>query len=200
MAAFVFLAGSELLPGSWDKCRAGLKRRGHTSRAIDWTNAPWGEGLIPGTRYLARQIEDIAEPILIGHSLAGLFLPLLAESVRARSEIYVAAFVPHPDFSMVDRMFTGEDIFAPDWVADYREITASPISVWTVAIARQLSIISFTIARATPSRNTGGHLLCQLIFSTKFVSPRREEPLESETMLYVVEIEPFVQIGRSRSL
>ena len=126
MAAFVFLAGSEVRPASWDACGAFLVKRGHTYRAIDWTKAPWEKGLLPAIGYLVSELSDIKDAVLVGHSVAGIFLPLLAERMVAKSEIYIAALASPSDRSLWDRLFAGEEIFDPGWVTTYGEAALSP--------------------------------------------------------------------------
>ena len=126
MAAFIFLAGSEVRPASWDACGAFLMERGHTYRVIDWTKAPWEEGLPSAIGYLVRELSDIKDAVLVGHSVAGVFLSLLAERVVAKSEIYIAALASPGNQSLWDRLFAGEEIFDPGWVTTYGEAAPLP--------------------------------------------------------------------------
>ena len=126
MAVFLFFGGSEAHPRAWDRCRACLEAGGHTSRVIDWVQAPWEAGWPMAIGHLAREIGVVRDAVLVGHSMAGLFLSLLGEKIKARREIYLAALVPHPGRTMYDRLFEGEEIFPPEWTALYQELMATP--------------------------------------------------------------------------
>lgn len=126
MAHFLIFGGSEAHPRAWARCRAALAERGHESRVIDWPLAPWHHGMEAALEFLRDEISDVKAPVLVGHSMAGLFLPLLGQKVEARSEIYLAALVPHPERSIFERLFAGEEIFEPGWSALYQKLIATP--------------------------------------------------------------------------
>ncbi len=126
MAHFLIFGGSEAHPRAWDRCRAAIAERGHESRVIDWPLAPWHHGMEAALEYLREEIGEVKAPVLVGHSMAGLFLPLLGEKVGAQSEIYLAALVPHPERSIFERLFAGEEIFEPGWSALYQKLIATP--------------------------------------------------------------------------
>jgi hypothetical protein len=120
-----FLGGSEMHPSCWDKCIAVLTKLGHESKIIDWVAAPWAHGQPAAVEYLSRELNGIDSAILVGHSLAGLFLPLLGYRINAKREIYVAALASGPEHSLSDRLFAGEEIFESAWIEAYEGMAIS---------------------------------------------------------------------------
>jgi hypothetical protein len=125
VAAFVFLGGSEMHPSCWDKCIAALTELGHDSKTIDWVAAPWAHGPLPAVEYLSRELNGIDGPILVGHSLAGIFLPFLGYRIKAKREIYIAALASGTEHTLSDRLFAGEEIFEFAWIAAYEGMAIS---------------------------------------------------------------------------
>jgi hypothetical protein len=125
VAAFAFFGGSEMHPSCWDQCIAVLTELGHESKTIDWVAAPWAHGELAAVEHLSRELNGIDDAILVGHSLAGIFLPLLGYRINAKREIYIASLASDPKHSLSDRLFAGEEIFEFAWIAAYGGMSLS---------------------------------------------------------------------------
>jgi Alpha/beta hydrolase family len=112
-------------PSCWDRCIAVLTKLGHESRTIDWVTAPWARGQLEAVEHLSRELNGIDGAILVGHSLAGIFLPLLGSRINAKREMYIAALASDPKHSLSDRLFAGEEIFEFAWIAAYGGMSLS---------------------------------------------------------------------------
>jgi len=90
----------------WDFLRPELERRGHRVIAMD---LPISDPTLGAADY-AKAIEDAldpdTEPILVGHSMAGLIIPLVAASRPVRRLVFLAAFLPAPGKSANDQRAT----------------------------------------------------------------------------------------------
>jgi pimeloyl-ACP methyl ester carboxylesterase len=82
-------------------------------------------GQLAAVEYLSRELNAIDGTILVGHSLAGVFLPLLGDRINAQREIYIAALASGRQHSLSDRLFAGEEIFEFAWIAAYRGVALS---------------------------------------------------------------------------
>ena len=90
----------------WDLLRPELERLGHRVTAID---LPISDPTLGAAEY-ARTVEDALEPgtapVLVGHSMAGLVVPLVAAERPIRRLIFLAAFLPSPGRSANDQRTT----------------------------------------------------------------------------------------------
>jgi len=125
MSDFIFMAGSETHSGAWDSTRGYLAQRGFNSTLIDWSGTPWDLGLESAVDHLLKDVEIQSDSMLVGHSIAGLFLPLVANAISAQCEIYLSALTPRPDMSFFDQLLAGEDPFHSEWAAGYGEMSRS---------------------------------------------------------------------------
>jgi Alpha/beta hydrolase family len=83
-------------PASWLPTAAVLQRRG--ARCLVPTPAP-AEPVTPWSQWsdaLQSALGSVVEPILVGHSAAGLLLPALGHALNASALIFVDARVPPP--------------------------------------------------------------------------------------------------------
>ena len=96
MATYVLVHGAWHGAWVWDKLRAELEKRGHDSRAMDMpvsdgkaTWEVWADAIQAG-------MEGLTEPpILVGHSLSGMAIPIVASRVPVDTLVFVAAVVPN---------------------------------------------------------------------------------------------------------
>jgi pimeloyl-ACP methyl ester carboxylesterase len=90
----------------WDFLRPELERRGHRVIAMD---LPISDPTLGAADY-AKAIEDAldpdTEPILVGHSMGGLIIPLVAANRPVRRLVFLAAFLPAPGKSANDQRAT----------------------------------------------------------------------------------------------
>jgi hypothetical protein len=64
-----------------------------------------------------RQVGSIAAPVVLAHSGAGPLLPATARALDARHQVWLAAWVPDPEASLVeDTSRHARAAFNPDWI------------------------------------------------------------------------------------
>lgn len=121
MALFVFISGSELSAGAWDACREELELAGHQSEALDLGEVAPSGNFEKIAEQLAFRVGCRAlGAILVGHSVAGLFLPLIGEMIGASREVFIASLAPAPGMSFIEQIFADQrEVFDPEWVAQY---------------------------------------------------------------------------------
>ena len=87
----------------WDLLRPELERLGHRVITMD---LPISDPTLGAAEY-ARTVESVlepgSEPVLVGHSMAGLVIPLIAANRPIRRLIFLAAFLPSPGRSANDQ-------------------------------------------------------------------------------------------------
>ena len=87
----------------WDRLRPGLERRGHRVIAVD---LPISDPALGGTAYAQAVVDAIpadSQPLLVGHSMGGLVVPLVASMRAVRGIVFLAAFLPVPGLSANDQ-------------------------------------------------------------------------------------------------
>lgn len=96
MATFVLVHGAWHGAWVWDKLRAELAARGHDSVAPE---LPVDDGTATWSTYadvIQASMEGLAEPpVLVGHSLSGMAVPIVASRVPVSTLVFLAAIVPN---------------------------------------------------------------------------------------------------------
>jgi hypothetical protein len=119
-----FFGGSEITASSWDECREALAGLGISSSAVSYDLSLWEHGYEHALETLEETVTSGS--VLVGHSIAGLFLPVLGEKIGAVAEVYLCALAPQPGVSFVEQLFEdGRDVFTPEWSRQYFGATAA---------------------------------------------------------------------------
>ena len=126
MTTFVLVHGAHLGPWSWNLVISSLNRRGHRAINIDLPVSETSFGAADYAASIVKQIElsqSKEDLVIVGHALAGLAIPLLADKVPVRKFIYIAPLIPLPGHSIQTRLKTSEsDMFLaarrPDPIAN----------------------------------------------------------------------------------
>ena len=110
-----FVSRSEKSCDVWNLVLDRLREVGacciHGLDEISWTDC-----IETGIQELAERIGSHNETILVGHSIAGLFLSSIGEALGATSEVYIAALIPQLGKSVFDRLLMSEEIFSESWI------------------------------------------------------------------------------------
>ncbi|HEX8423160.1 MAG TPA: alpha/beta hydrolase [Pyrinomonadaceae bacterium] len=121
MSVFCLVNGSTQNPLCWKLLLPELEKRGH--RTIT-PSLPVDEPSASGTKYaevIARALEAAGdEVVLVGHSAAGMFIPLVPRLRPIQRLVYLAALIPKPGASIRDQLAAEPDMLNPDWVATCR--------------------------------------------------------------------------------
>lgn len=109
MTAFVLLHGGGHRGRHWDAVRADLARLGHRSVAPDLPVDDLAAGAAAWADHAVAAIDDPADRddvIVVGHSIGGLAVPVVAERLAARAMVFVCAQVPMPGMAYADYLAT----------------------------------------------------------------------------------------------
>jgi Alpha/beta hydrolase family len=122
----------------WDLLRPRLESRGHRTSAID---LPCHEPEAGNARYAEVVVEAISQAgddvVVVGHSLAGLTIPLVAAARPIARMVFLNAFIPIPGRPFSDQ-FGQEGIFPP-----------TPESTWP--ITRDDGLMTWPPERVIPA-------------------------------------------------
>jgi pimeloyl-ACP methyl ester carboxylesterase len=118
LSTFALVHGAWHGAWCWARLAPELERRGHRTVAVDLpcddpaaTFADYADGVV---RALDETDEDV---VVVGHSLGGMSIPLVAARRPVRALVYVCALVPIPGASMADQLRAEPDTFVPGYEA-----------------------------------------------------------------------------------
>jgi pimeloyl-ACP methyl ester carboxylesterase len=117
MATFCLIHGSTQNPGGWDLLAPELQRRGHRVLLADLpagvTQCTWQE-YCEAVLDACQSANDV---ILVGHSMSGIFLPLVAAgSKRVSKMVFEAAMIPPMGIALLEMVRSDVSIFNPAWI------------------------------------------------------------------------------------
>jgi hypothetical protein len=129
----VLIHGAYHGPWCWDRLIPELEARGHTALAVDLPIAEPGAGAAVYAQSVLDAASDIPAPVLVGHSMAGTMLPLVAGSRRVAKMVFLAAFIPEVGMSLADQR--AREPIDPDVEFQSLEFTDIGDGVYTVGAA-----------------------------------------------------------------
>ena len=117
MSLFCLVHGSTQNASGWDLLAVELEKRGH--RTVR-TSLPSDQPDASATVY-ARVIADSIPPgmdhaIVVAHSASGAFLPLTPHFRKIRGMIFLAAMIPEPGKSVLERLRADPSMMNPEWI------------------------------------------------------------------------------------
>jgi len=87
----------------WDLLIPELVERGHTVVAVDLPITDPTAGAEAYASTVLDEISELSDPVVVGHSMGGLVVPLVAASRPVRRMVFLAAFLPEPGSSVADQ-------------------------------------------------------------------------------------------------
>jgi hypothetical protein len=97
----------------WERLVPELEGRGHGVRAIDLPSDDPGLGITAYAQTVVDATADVDDGlVVIGHSMAGLTIPLVAAARPVQLLVYLCALLPRPGLSLVDQLREEPGIFA----------------------------------------------------------------------------------------
>lgn len=87
----------------WERLRPELERRGHRVIAMDLPITDPALGAAAYADAVVEALRDADDPVVVGHSMAGLVIPLVAARRPVRRLVFLAAFLPQPGSSAADQ-------------------------------------------------------------------------------------------------
>jgi pimeloyl-ACP methyl ester carboxylesterase len=100
---FALVHGSYHGAWCWDFLTPELERLGHRVITMDLPIADPSLGAADYAKAVDRALDPTSKPVLVGHSMAGLVIPLVAERRPVRRLVFLAAFLAAPGRSANDQ-------------------------------------------------------------------------------------------------
>ena len=110
MATFGLVHGAWHGAWCWNRLVPSLEARGHRVVAVELPAEDPAAGLKRYAEIVAEALGDADDVVLVGHSLGGCALPLIAAQRPVRHLVYLCALIPVPGKSATDR-YREEDVF-----------------------------------------------------------------------------------------
>jgi len=116
VSLFCLVHGACQSASSWDLLIPELEVRGHKAIAL---NLPLEDPNAGATRYAEAVLQALQgtndDVVLVGHSMSGLFIPIVANEHPIQKLVYLAAGIPQVGTSVIERLSQGNesDMFNP---------------------------------------------------------------------------------------
>lgn len=111
MTTFGLVHGASHGAWCWERLAPELEARGARAVAVDLPCADPAAGAIRYAEVVAEALAAVeGKLVLVGHSLGGVVIPLVAELRPVARLVYVAAFLPQPGRSVAQQLAT-ESVF-----------------------------------------------------------------------------------------
>ncbi|MDP7735677.1 alpha/beta fold hydrolase [Mycobacterium paragordonae] len=122
MTTFGLVHGGWLGAWTWDDVAASLRGAGHEAVAVD---LPTEDGSATFETYadaVSRALEGYDDDVVIvGHSMGGHTIPLVAARRAVRHLVYLCALLPDVGRSLADQVATETDMLNPVWLSGLSE-------------------------------------------------------------------------------
>jgi pimeloyl-ACP methyl ester carboxylesterase len=105
----------------WEALVAELEARGHETVAVDLPSDDPHAGSDVYAEVIADALGDAEEVVLVGHSLAGLTIPLVAARRPVTALVYLCALLPEPGRSLREQLAAEPEMFQPGFPATERD-------------------------------------------------------------------------------
>ena len=130
MTTFALVHGAWHGAWCWELLGPELERRGHVALAVD---LPTEDATAGCPEYAAMILDllpaDADDVVLVGHSLGGLTIPLVAAERPVRALVFVCALLPVPGLGLPDQLRDDPTIFVPGFGASMQRDDAG-CSFW----------------------------------------------------------------------
>ena len=120
MATYCLLHSSGQGPEGWKLVRNALETRGHRVLTPAFRVNESDRGAAWHAQTIADQLREsrctLSGIVCVAHSAAGMFLPIVADLVKPRSMVFLAALIPRLGLSIIDQFRADPSMFRPEWV------------------------------------------------------------------------------------
>ncbi|MDV7241802.1 MULTISPECIES: alpha/beta fold hydrolase [Rhodococcus] len=113
MTHFVLVHGGWHGGWCWDSEVLALHRNGHTATAVELPSDDLDAGAARYAQVIADAVRKPGEDIVVGHSLAGLAIPLVPQTVEVSSLVFLASLLPEPGRSWREQLAVSRPM--ADW-------------------------------------------------------------------------------------
>lgn len=126
MTDIVLVHGTTQAPSGWDRLIRVLAGAGHRCHAVDLAGDAERLAADYAEAAAAQLPSDLTAPVVVAHSGCGMVLPPIARRLRARHQVWLAAYVPDGSRSLFDEMTAAPaELFNPEWIGV--DPTADPV-------------------------------------------------------------------------
>jgi hypothetical protein len=102
----------------WERLVPELEARGHRPLAVDLSSDDAASGCAAYAETVLAATADVEEGlVVVGHSLSGLTIPLVAAARPVELLLFLCALLPRPGLSLVDQLREEPEIFVPGFGA-----------------------------------------------------------------------------------
>ncbi|MEX2292670.1 MAG: alpha/beta hydrolase [Acidimicrobiales bacterium] len=117
MTTFALVHGAWHSGGCWEPTAALLRDAGHDVVTPDLPCEDASAGLEAYAATVLDALVDLPSDdlVVVGHSLGGLTIPLIAAARPVRELVFLCALVPLPGASVAEDLMVLGDTFAPEW-------------------------------------------------------------------------------------
>ena len=100
----------------WDRLVPEIEAAGHAAVAMDLPAEDWSAGCLGTARVVAAALDGVdGDVVVVGHSLGGVIIPVVAALRRVRRLVFLCALIPRLGMTM-DQVFDQEkDLFVPGY-------------------------------------------------------------------------------------
>ena len=131
MTTFALVHGAWLGAWCFERLTQALETLGHRVVAVDLpSDDPTATFQTYADVVVAALDGDAEEPVVVGHSLAGLTVPLIATRRPVQKIVYLCALVPIPGRSFVEQRDVEPDMLYPDYLDGMGEVDANGLRRW----------------------------------------------------------------------
>lgn len=120
MTTFALVHGAWHRGTCWAPTAERLRAGGHDVVAPDLPTESSAAGLVDYATTVLDALTGTprdADLVVVGHSLGGLTIPLVAAARPVRALVFLCSFVPHPGIALNADARATKDLFAPEWAA-----------------------------------------------------------------------------------
>lgn len=110
MTLFCLVHGASLGAWCWNLLTQEIEARGHQTVAVDLPIEDPSAGVVQYAEVLSKALQGFEDDVvLVGHSMAGLTIPLVASQRPVRQLVFVAGLIPHIGLSVLDQFYDEVD-------------------------------------------------------------------------------------------
>jgi pimeloyl-ACP methyl ester carboxylesterase len=99
----------------WEPLQAELEQRGQRSVAVDLPCDDWDAGLARNAEIVSDALGDADDVVLVGHSLGGITIPVVADRRPVRRMVFLCAMLPQPGKTMDEVLGSADQVLRPEF-------------------------------------------------------------------------------------
>jgi hypothetical protein len=130
MATFGLVHGAGHGAWCWERLVPALEARGHRAVAVDLPCDDPAAGCVRYAEIVDAALPPAEDLVLVGHSLAGLTIPLVAARRPLRRLVFLCALIPSFGLSLLDQLAADPEMYDPVLRGHPGRVTDPDGSTW----------------------------------------------------------------------